>query len=413
MKIRFDNALLLNGTTSETGSLLVDGAVIAAIGTSAQNASADRVIDAKGAILMPALFNAHTHAAMTLLRGHGSDLPLSRWLTEKIFPAEEKLTPDSVYWGTMLALCEMFRFGCVGFADAYYFMHEACRATIEAGGKICASWDSSLENQAGLLHTFGDQKDNVRIFGGIHAEYTTDENYVRTIADFCNENKLPLQVHVAETKSETEGCIARHSMSPMAYFAKIGAFDHGGIAAHCVYFDGEDYDLAREKNVWVAHNPVSNLKLASGRMPIERVFEKGVGLTLGTDGCASNNNLNLFEEIKLTATLHKGITQEPCLAAPKQIFVMATQNGARACGFANSGKLEVGAAADLILLSLDGPHATCMTDPYAHIAYSAQGSDVCLTMTNGRIVYENGMYPTVDYEKTRAMAQIEAKKLLA
>lgn len=413
MKLRFDNALLLNGTTCERGSLLVENDRIAAVGAAAQNAPADRVIDIHGAILMPALFNAHTHAAMTLLRGHGSDLPLSRWLTEKIFPAEERLTPDSVYWGTKLALCEMFRFGCVGFADAYYFMHEACRATVEAGGKICASWDSSLENQAGLLQAFGTQKENVRIFGGIHAEYTTDEAYVRTIADFCGENKLPLQVHVAETASETEGCRQRHGLSPMEYFVKMGAFDHGGIAAHCVYFDGDDYQLAREKNVWIAHNPVSNLKLASGRMPIEKFFAENVGLTLGTDGCASNNNLNLFEEMKLTATLHKGITLDPCLADPKQVFAMATRNGALACGFADSGVLEAGAAADLIVLSMDGPHAACVTDPYAHVVYSAQGSDVCLTMANGQIVYENGHFPTIDYEKTRAMAQIEAEKLLA
>lgn len=403
MRILFKNACLLDGKNALQGNLLVEGDKIHSIGDLNFLPAADRIIDCRGNILMPALYNAHTHGAMTLMRGLGSDLQLQDWLTKAIFPAEAKLTPEAVYLGTQLAMLEMLRFGTAGFADMYYYMDAVCEAAIEAGMNVAPGWASSIENQTRIYNRFKVDS-HVRVFAGIHAEYTTSEAEIRDVAAFAAQYHLPVHVHVSETRSETEGCIARHGQTPTAYLADLHAFDFGGIAAHCVWTTPEDRAILKEKGVYAVHNPISNLKLGSGVMPMQAYLEESVPIALGTDGCASNNTLNLFEEMRFAAVLHKGVTGKVDLLSPKQLFDMATRQSALACGFENSGKLCAGAQADLILLDVSCPHAQPMNDPYVHAAYSAQGSDVLMTMVQGKVLYDHGQYLTLDAQKILADA---------
>jgi 5-methylthioadenosine/S-adenosylhomocysteine deaminase len=395
MRTLFCGALLLDGKTAAFGNLLVQDDRIAALCAPEDKPCADQVIDASGCLLMPALYNAHTHAAMTLMRGLGSDLPLESWLTQAIFPAEEKLTVQAVRIGTQMAMLEMLRFGTAGFADMYYHQWAACEEAIKAGMNIAPAWASDISNQAALLDRFKEHP-QVRVFAGIHAEYTTQEDEILRVASFAKQHELPVHVHVSETQSETQGCLERHDATPAAYLARLGVFDRGGIAAHCVWATPQEQALLRDYGVFAVHNPISNLKLGSGVLPMAEFLDRQVPLALGTDGCASNNTLNLFEEMRFAAVLHKGIARRADLLSPKALFHMATRQGALACGFSQSGLLLPGAQADLILLDISSPHAQPMPDPYAHLAYAAQGSDVMLTMVRGQILYRDGQYLTLD-----------------
>lgn len=402
------NALVYDGGAGYRGWLFINDGVFARIGAGdpdeALASGAERVIDAGGRIAMPALYNAHTHAAMTLMRGVGSDLPLQRWLTEAIFPREEGLTPEICYWGTMLAIAEMARFGTAGCVDMYYHMGEAARAAVDAGFRMCATWASSLENQRALLADWDGAAGLVRVMPALHAEYSTEAEEVSAVAELAAQTGRPVHVHVSETEREHRECIARRGCTPTEYFDRLHLFDCGGIAAHCVWTERADWDILRRRGVFAVHNPVSNLKLGSGVMDMPAMLGAGVSVALGTDGCASNNNLNLFEELRLAAMLHKGVRRDPTLISPAQAIASATHTGAAACGFDRCGRLEEGWRADMVLLDVSAPHAVPMPALPDHIAYSAQGSDVYMTMINGKIVYMDGCWPTMDIERVRARA---------
>ncbi len=417
MRTSIDNVLLFTGERwIAEACVQVDGALIAYAGAKADAPSfaAEQRIDGRGGVLMPGLTNAHTHLSMTLLRGVGSDRVLQDWLENAVWPAEEKLTSDFARVGAQLGLLEQFRFGVTAFADQYFYMDAVAEAAIEAGSRalltrgLIAFGDNGerLAENVALFEQYHNAADGrIRVGIGTHGEYTNTDASVRAHVEAAQRLGAIIHVHISETQAETEGCKQRHEgRSPTRYFADMGLLDVPVLAAHCVWCDEDDLALLAAKQVTVAHNPVSNLKLASGVMPLPRMQELGIRVALGTDGTASNNTLNLWEEVKLTGILHKGVGGDPTLVSPAQVLAMATANGARGMGFENVGLLLPGWHADLVLLDAGAPHLVPCIDPAANLVYAAQGSDVRMTMVDGRIVYRDGEYPTLDKEKILAEA---------
>jgi len=376
---------------------------------------ADRCIDGKGGVLMPGLVNAHTHLSMTLLRGIGSDQVLQDWLEKDVWPAEERLTPAFAKVGAELGLLEQIRFGVTAFADQYFYMDAVADAVMQSGARalltrgLIAFGDKGerlAENVALFQQYHGAAEGRIRVGIGTHGEYTNTDESIRAHVEAAWELGAMIHVHIAETRAEAEGCKSRRNgRTVVRYLADMGLLDIPTLAAHCVWVDDADIDLLAEKKVAVAHNPVSNLKLASGVMPLPRMLERGIQVSLGTDGAASNNNLNLWEEAKLTGILHKGVSGDPTLITPSQVLAMATVNGARAMGFEDVGMLLPGWRADMILLEAGLPHRVPCVDPAADLVYSAQGADVRMTMVDGHVLYLDGEYLTLDKERIVAEAK--------
>ena len=365
----------------------------------------------RGKLLLPGLANTHTHLAMTLLRGYGENLSLQDWLFTRIFPFEAKLTSDAIYWATQLALAESLRFGTTSSTDMYMDVQAVCRAADEAGCKINADLmapvggDEQSERPfvgalAALKQWHGYDEGRILIDSYIHAEYTTSEERCRFMADIARQHDLNMNLHLSETHLEHEECKQRHNgQSPTAYFAGLGVFDQPTTVAHAVWVEPEDIKLLVAHGVTVAHNPVSNLKLASGIAPVPAMLQAGVNVALGTDSVASNNNLNLWEEMKLMGLLHKTAAKDPTVITPAEVLAAATINGARAQRRDNTGVIEVGKRADLQMLNIDQPHMQPCHDLLNNLVYAAQGSDVELTMVDGRILYQSGEFSSIDYER--------------
>ncbi len=398
--------------------LAVDGAYIAAIGRDLPPGAFDHVTDGRGDLLLPGLVNTHCHAAMTLFRGYGEDLSLSRWLNEKIFPAEDRLTSESVYWGSMLAIAEMIRAGITSFSDMYFFCPETARAVLESGIKanlsrslvsfadgIRLSEDERFREAVALADEFhGAGEGRVKIDFSIHAEYTNRPDYCAAVGEYAAARGLGMQLHLSETEDEHQACIARHGKTPAAFFADLGVFAAPTTAAHCVWVSDADIGILRTHRVTAAHNPTSNLKLGSGVMPLRRLLDGGVNVALGTDGAASNNTLDILRELRLCAILHKGVNRRADITTAAEMLPLATENGARAQGRSDCGRIAVGARADLILLDLSAPHNMPVYDLDATVAYSAESSDVRMTMVDGRILYADGAYTSIDIERLRREA---------
>ena len=384
------------------------------------------VYDGRGRLLSPAFYNAHAHAPMTLLRGFAENLPLQAWLNDAVFPFEAKMTPEDCYWGTLLSCAEMARYGCVGFSDMYYHMEEGARAAIESGLKMNLS-DSLLafngegladlpvdaENRR-LIHDLQGAADGrIVVDCNIHAEYTTNPRAVADLAAFARERGLRIQVHVSETRLEHEECKQRHGgLTPVRYFDSLGVFDVPVTAAHCVWVDDEDIDVLAERGVFVAANPASNMKLGSGFAPIPKMLERGVNVCLGTDGMASNNNHDLVQDLYLLALLYKGATNDPSVVTPKQALAAATRMGALSQGREDCGYVAVGAKADLCVFDVSGPSWAPMTNPLVNMVYAGHGADVRLTMCDGRVVYRDGAWPTVDVERAKAEVAARTRRIV-
>ena len=373
------------------------------------------VIDGKGNLLISGFYNVHGHCAMTALRGYADDLPLKRWLFEKIFPAEDKLDSEVIYNATMLAIAEMLASGTVSYSDMYFFMDDTARAVIETGIKanLCRGFTSSPETDMATDVRFAESKQLVRDYNGydggriiaemcIHGEYTNSENPIRTIAEYAKEHGLGIQLHASETQSEHEECIARHGQTPIAYFEHLGILDSPVCAAHCVYVNDDDIRIMAEHKTSAVHCPISNLKLGSGIARIPELIDGGVNVCIGTDGASSNNRLDMIREMQTAALIHKGSRRVPELMAAKDVFTMATYNGAVAQRRFDCGKIEIGKRADLVLLNTDTAHNIPLYDTYSMLAYSAMASDVLMTMVDGRVLYRNGEYTTIDIEKIKA-----------
>lgn len=391
----------------------IQGQHIAYVGAEAPQGDFGDTYDGHGKLLMPGMFNIHAHAPMTLLRGYAENLPLDRWLNEMVFPFEGKMTGEDAYPATQLAIAEMLRFGTVSFSDMYYFNDARAQAVVESGIKcnLCESalnftgdsyYDLPLcqENQRLIKQWHGAADGRLLIDFSIHAEYTSNPTTVRTMAQATKEAGLRMHVHVSETKSEVEGCKERHGMTPPAYFASLGLFDQPTIAAHCVWLEDDDFPILREKGVTIATNPASNAKLGSGIMRLGKALEEGINVGLGTDGPASNNNHNMFQDLYLLMLMERARTCDPVGVSPAQALKIATLNGAMAQGRTDTGVIKEGNCADLCVLNVDVPWMQPYGDSMVgHVAYAAQGSDVVLTMVDGAVLYKDGQYLTIDVEK--------------
>ena len=391
---------------------------ISYIGTEAPQEQAEKIIDGRGMIAMPGLVNTHSHAAMSLMRGYADDYVLQEWLNDHVFPIEGKLVGDDVYWAMLWAQAEMLATGTIAYTDMYMHLPKMAQAAVDGGlyanisngamcfnpAGYCFDTDGVTGQNREVLERFH-QADNgrVKLDVSIHAEYTSFPGLWQDFSAYAAENGLNMHIHLSETRAEHENCIAKYGKTPAAILAENGVFNTRATAAHCVWVSDADMDLLREKQVTVAHNPVSNLKLASGIAPVARMLEKGVNVALGTDGVCSNNNHDLFEEIKLAALLQKGISGDPRLVPAQQALKMATRAGAFAQGREQEiGQLKEGFDASPILVDTGKPGLYPVHNPVSTLAYSARGGDVYLTMIRGKVLYENGIYTALDMEHIRS-----------
>ncbi len=375
----------------------------------------------QGKLLMSGLYNCHTHSPMTLLRGFGENLRLFDWLA-LVQPVESTLTDGEIYTGTMLAIAEMLRYGTVSCTDMYLKIGAEARAFVDAGFKCNLSWGISMDSDCDSINQYPSiqaMKEHVRLFGAaagaqntdgriipdasLHAEYTTNAEVAKYVADYAKENQLRMQVHISESMREHEECKKRHGgMTPTQFLNQYGVFDQPTTAAHCVWVEPEDIEIFRTHGVTVASCPFSNLKLANGFCNIPRLLEAGVNVNVATDGAASNNGLNQFSELKVAATLAKAVTGDPTAVTPAQALAMVTINGARAQGRADCGSIKVGNRADCIVVDLDRPWFVPLYDVPTALVYASNGEDVCLTMVDGKVLYRDGEYLTIDIEKVKA-----------
>ena len=363
-------------------------------------------------LLMPGLANCHGHTAMNLLRGLGSDLPLQDWL-HLIWPIEDKMRDEEFVSGMEMAILEMLACGTTSFCDMYMHPMTTQKCIGESGIKanltrVVMGGDTNTNyltftNRIEALDFYknynGAFEDRLHVDWSVHAEYTIDTNIAQKWAQEIQTIGGRLHIHLSETKKEHEECIQRRGKTPASWFNELGFFNIPCYAAHCVWVTDADLSIMKEKGVSPVHNPSSNMKLGSGFAPIPKMLKSGLNVALGTDGSASNNNLNMFEEMHLASIIHNGLTGDPTLMPPAQILKMATINGAKLQGRPNTGSLEIGKKADIIALNLDAPHLVPNYDTLALIVYSAQASDVCMTMVDGKILYEDGQYHTMDRDR--------------
>lgn len=390
-----------------------------------------RSYDGAGKLVMPALYNAHAHAPMTLLRGYAENLPLDRWLNEKCWPFEGKMTPEDNYWATLLACAEMARYGVVGFSDMYYATIERAKAVTEAGLKanLCegliafepkhySEYPICQKNEEYVRTLHNSANGRIKIDYNIHAEYTSNPVVVSDIIDILKDNGLRLHLHLSETKKEVNECKERHDgMSPVEYFDSKGAFDVPCTAAHCVWLSDSDMDILERKGVFIANNPVSNMKLGSGFARIPEMLSRKMNICVGSDGMASNNNHNMFGDMYVMSLIYKGSNLDPTAVEPKQVLNAATRMGALSQGREDCGLLKRGFKADLCVLDVTGPQWCPMTDPAYNVVYAGDGSDVVLTMCDGEVVYErkDGIesWTGIDLERVKAEVSARAQRIIS
>ncbi len=375
----------------------------------------ESIICGKNKLLIPGFFNAHAHSPMSLMRGYGENMMLQDWLFNRIFPFESKLTGKDVYWATLLTMAESMKYGIVSNSDMYYLLDDMAEAIHESKmkgniaqgvGNIEHEPFESLPSIKATIDAFKKHHNTynkrIKVDASIHAEYTSDEQTVRGLAELAKDLGMRMHVHVSETKSEHEECKKRHSgKTPVEYLADCGLFDVPAIAAHCVWVEDNDRSILSDKGVTVATNAVSNLKLASGICDVKKLIDSNISVAIGTDSVASNNNLNFFEEIKTMSLLAKVRSKSPTVITPKQAIKMATFNGAKAQGRDDCGSIKIGNKADIVMLNTDDVNMTPQHDLLNNVVLSATDSNIDLTMVDGNVLYKRGEYLTIDIDRVK------------
>jgi 5-methylthioadenosine/S-adenosylhomocysteine deaminase len=410
------------------GAVVVDGADIVAVGKPedvARRFAAAETIDATGDVVLPGLVNTHTHAPMVMYRGLADDLALMDWLQKYIFPAEAKtVSPEMVRVGTRLAALEMIQSGTTTFADMYYFEEEVGRATKAAGlrgvlGETIIGFPvadartpaDALRRTEAFIKEFADDE-LITAVPAPHSPYTVDEPTLRAIRELADRYKVPILIHLAETEDEVHIIMARHKMSPTAWLESLGFLGPNVLAAHGVWVTDDDIAILKRTGASISHNPESNMKLASGVAPVPKYLAAGVTVGLGTDGAASNNDLDMFEAMRQAAFLHKLSSRDPQAVPAAVALEMATIGGSRALGLDRKiGSLEVGKRADVIVVAMDGARQTPMYSPVSHLVYVAKGGDVRTTVVNGRVLMRDRHMRTLDERVVLADARALAKKV--
>ena len=376
---------------------------------------AKTVIDAGGRIVMPGLINAHAHTAMCVMRGFADDFPLKDWLYKKVFPVEARLDKRAIVAGAVLGMAEMLATGTTSFSDMYFCQPAVAQAADEIGMRanlcnavLAIGEDYDFDSDRAVIETreliaeWGG-RGRIRADAAIHAEYTSSPAVWTRVHEWAEKYGMITHLHLAETKAEYDGALERHGCSAAAAFDKYGVFDTPALAAHGVWLTESDMALLAERGVSLAHCPVSNLKLGSGVADTAAMQRLGVNVCLGTDGACSNNSLDMFEEIKLAALLAKGMILDPTAMDAYSVLEMATVNGAKAQGReGETGRIAEGYEADIIMLDSNAAHLQPVYDPISTVVYSAKGSDVCMTMIAGRVLYRDGKWLTLDIDKAIA-----------
>ncbi len=380
-------------------------------------------LDMGECLLMPGLVNGHTHASMTLLRGIADDLPLHAWLTEHIFPREKKLDPAAIGLGAAMACAEMTRFGVTAFADMYLAENAVFEAVASSGLRVLGgegifafpSPGYNTEDEAfALLREQAERWKNhprVRVAVMPHAVYTTTPKLLARCRDAAEDMGLPLHIHLGETRHETDPCLKTHGKTPLRYCADLGLLSRRTTIAHGVIFDDAELDLLAASGTCVVHCPRSNMKLASGVARIPAMLNRGIPVALGTDGAASSNNMNMFQEMTTAALLHKVHDEDPTVVAARTAIAMATAHGARALHWPGLGELRTGGAADIIAVDMTPPNMRPAHSPISNIVYAATGAEVRMTMVDGDILYKDGEYTHLDVEAVYARGREAAERL--
>lgn len=376
-------------------------------------------VDGSHRLLMPGLYNAHTHVAMTLMRGYGEELPLQSWLFDRIFPFEDKLSPEAVYWGSLLGMAEMLATGTVSFTDMYYFCDQTAKAAIECGikaniGRGISCFDPSkrfcdlpayaeLEDLIPTYHGVADGR--VRIDVAPHAEYTTRPDILSDAADMAAKYGVRMQVHVSETRSEHLECIGRHGVTPTGLLEKTGVLSQPLTIAHGVWLSDDDMDLLARRKTTMAHCAKSNLKLGSGIAQTVKCMKKGVAVAIGTDSAASNNALDMLDEMKVAGLLAKGISCDPAAFSAEDVLRCGSRVGALSQGRDDCGDVAVGYRADLVMLDLGAIGFCPKHAPLSNLLYAVGSSAVRMTMVDGLVLYRNGEFTSLDIERVRFETQ--------
>ncbi len=411
MNLLIKNIILPDGDGYKTSLICVTDDKIVALDNIPEGYVADETIDGQGRLAMPALVNTHTHAYMSVLRNAADDLPFMTWLFEGVMPREERLNNEQAYWGSLLACAEMIRRGCGTFCDMHLFPGASGRAAVESGMRAVVSRaivNGGPDEVNGMERRFAEQmaeieehrnSKNVKFMLSPHAIYTCDRDCLLKISEEAKRLGLGIHIHLSESTTEFEDCMRDHGCTPTEWCASLGLFENKTLAAHCVQLTDNDISILAKYGVSVASNPKSNLKLANGIARIFDLDKAGVNVCIGTDSAASNNALNMFSEMNYIAMLQKGVTRDPTVIPAKKALEFATVNGARALGFDNLGRLEVGYHADIALLDTNVPQMVPLRNYYAAICYCCDGSETDTLIIDGKIVMKNKELLTIDEER--------------
>ncbi|HEX8287373.1 MAG TPA: amidohydrolase [Pyrinomonadaceae bacterium] len=413
----------------ENGAIAVSKSEITAVGTAAEinrQYSSRETINAQGKVVIPGLINAHTHIPMTLFRGIADDLDLQEWLTKYIFPAESKnVTEDFVRVGTRLGLAEMIRGGTTTYCDMYYFEDAVADETFKAGvrgvlGETIIRFpvaDNKTPEEA-LAYSeryINKWKNNALIVPALapHAPYTLTTEQLQAVRKLADRLNATTVIHVAETQTEVDDITKQYGSRPVEYLEKIGFLNNRTIAAHAVFANENEIEILKRRGVGVAHNPQSNMKLASGVAPVPSMLARDLALGLGTDSAASNNDLNMWEEMDTAAKLHKVFTRDPKVVTAEQSFAMATIGGASALHLEKIiGSIEAGKRADIVIVDFDNPHQTPMYNVYSHLVYATKASDVRHVIINGKVVMRDRVLLTLNENAIKKDANLYREKII-
>ncbi|MGG4396781.1 amidohydrolase [Paenibacillus thiaminolyticus] len=400
--------------TAVTGTMVIENDMIVYVGEllPQEHDTPEAVrIDGKGLFFMPGLINTHGHAAMSLLRGYGDDMVLQTWLQEKMWPMEAKFTAEDVRWGTALSVLEMLKGGTTTFVDMYDHMDEVAKVVEESGMRACLMRGAiglcPEDVQAAKLKEavqfarewHGKADGRITTMLAPHAPYTCPPGFIEKFVQAAHDLDLPLHTHMSETAAEVAQNVADYGLRPVAHLEKLGFFSRPSFVAHGVHLTDEEIEVLARHDVAVSHNPGSNLKLASGVARVPELLRAGVTVSLGTDGPASNNNLDMFEEMRLAALIHKGVSGDPTAVPAAEAMRMGTLYGAQTIRAEKLGLLEAGMKADIVAVNVNQPHFVPHTDFVSHMIYSASAKDVAHVWVDGRQVVKDGQCLTLDEER--------------
>lgn len=422
-KILLKNVELLEAPNGEKYYIAIKGNKIAYVGIDFPEDFEDaQAIDCTGKLATPGMVNTHGHVSMTMFRSYADDLALMDWLENHIWPIENQMNNEDCYWGAMLGMVEMLKGGTTCFTDSYMFMDDVAQACVDTGiraniGRSLLDADNGGERRLAegisLFENWHDFNDGqIKVTFSPHAPYTCSLDYVKQCVEVAGKYNAELQMHLCETQFEVESHRKAFGCSPIETYDKIGMYEQGVIAAHCVHLTDADIKLMAKKRVRVSHNPQSNLKLASGIAPIPQLLKAGVCVGIGTDGASSNNDLDMLEETRLAAMLHKGTSYDPTVVPAAKAWEMATCDGAKVLGFKNLGKLAKGQLADIVLWDMHKPHWYPRNNKVSQLIYAAKSSDADTVIVNGKLVVSAGKLLTFDEEKIYAEVERCMARLL-